>query len=103
MLTAVVSLFACIASAPQQPAPSGPSEFAPPVRMKSGDQYIRTESPGYAAPCWFDVDGDGKKDLAVGQFKKGKIKVYRGLGGGKLGEGTWLQAGGNDAEIPGVW
>ena len=91
---------------PQEPtrsAAKAPTAFAEPVRLKGGDEYIRTEQPGYAAPCWYDVDGDGKPDLAVGQFNDGKIKVYQGLGGGKLGKGEWLQAGGNDAEIPGVW
>ena len=26
-----------------------------------------------------------------------------GPGGGKFATGTWLQAGGKDAEVPGVW
>jgi hypothetical protein len=81
----------------------GAAEFQPPVRLKAGGVPIRVESPGYAAPCWVDVDGDGKKDLVVGQFNKGKIKVYRNLGNGKFAEGVWLQADGKDAEIPGVW
>ena len=79
------------------------AEFAPPVRMKAGDAAVRVESPGYAAPCWADVDGDGQKDLLVGQFSKGKIQVFKNLGGGKLAAGTWLQAEGAPAQIPGVW
>ena len=50
-----------------------------------------------------DVDGDGNKDLLVGQFNKGKIRVYRNVGGGKLTKGEWLKAGRTVAEIPGVW
>ena len=83
-------------------SPQGP-EFAPPVRMKGGDEYVKVEAPGYAAPCWFDVDRDGKKDLVVGQFAGGKMQVFRGLGGGRLGAGKWLEAGGAVAEVPGVW
>jgi hypothetical protein len=78
-------------------------EFAPPVRLEAGGVVIRVEPPGYASPCLADVDGDGKPDLLVGQFNKGKIHFFKGLGGGKFAKGTWLQAGGQAAEVPGVW
>ena len=77
--------------------------FEPPVRLKADGVPVRVESPGYAAPCWADLDGDGKKDLLVGQFHGGKIRVYRNLGDGKLAAGEWLMAGGSVAEVPGVW
>jgi hypothetical protein len=79
------------------------AEFERPVRLKAAGALVRVESPGYAAPCWADVDGDGKKDLLVGQFNKGKIRVFKNLGDGKLAAGAWLQAEGHDAEVPGVW
>jgi len=95
--------------------PQGPGSFAPPVRLRAAavagegdtvataDTYVKTESPGYAAPCWHDVDGDGKKDLVVGQFNDGKLKFYKGKGNGKLAAGEWLKAGGAIAEVPDVW
>jgi hypothetical protein len=49
------------------------------------------------------MDDDGRKDLLVGQFRDGKIRVYRNLGDGKLAAGDWLKADGAPAEIPGVW
>jgi hypothetical protein len=79
------------------------AEFEPPVRLLGGGQPIRVEAPGYAAPCWADVDGDGLDDLLVGQFRGGKITVYRNLGNRKLAEGAWLEAEGAVAEVPGVW
>jgi len=79
------------------------AEFERPVRLKAGGVAVRVESPGYAAPCWADIDGDGNKDLLVGQFNKGKIRVFKNLGAGKLAAGTWLQAEGQVAEVPGVW
>jgi hypothetical protein len=82
---------------------AGSPEFDRPVRLMGGSEYVRVESPGYAAPCWADIDRDGKKDLLVGQFNQGKIKVYKNLGEGKLAAGAWLQAEGNVAEVPGVW
>jgi hypothetical protein len=84
-------------------APSGDAAFESPVRLEAEGVPVRVESPGYAAPCWADLDGDGKKDLLVGQFHQGKIRVYRNLGDGKLAAGEWLQAEGAVAEVPGVW
>ena len=77
--------------------------FEKPARLKAGDQFIRVESPGYAFPCWDDIDGDGKKDLLVGQFKDGKIRVFKGLGGEKFASGEWLKAEGKVAKVPGIW
>lgn len=84
------------------------AEFKEPIMLKGGDDAVRSEAPGYASPCWADIDQDGKKDLLVGQFADGKIKVYRNLGQkalmeGKLGAGEWLQAEGEIAVVPGVW
>src|SRR5262245_22446639 len=85
------------------PLSAGATEFAAPVRMQAGGEPVRVERPGYAAPCWADIDGDGKKDLLVGQFNGGKIRVFKNLGDGKLAAGEFLMAGGKAAEIPGVW
>ena len=80
-----------------------PAEFQPPMRLKADGVPVRVEEPGWACPCWADMDGDGKKDLLVGQFSGGKIRVYKNLGDGKLAAGDWLKADGAVAEIPGVW
>ena len=79
------------------------ADFEPPIRLKVGDAAIRVESPGYAAPCWADLNGDGKKHLLVGQFNKGKIQVFKHQGAEKFAPGNWLQAEGKVAEVPGVW
>jgi hypothetical protein len=78
-------------------------EFEPPKRLMADGVPVRVEEPGWACPCWADMDGDGKKDLVVGQFSSGKIRVYKNLGDGKLAAGDWLKADGALAEIPGVW
>ena len=79
------------------------ADFEKPVRLKAGGAVIAVEEPGFAAPSWADIDGDGKPSLLVGQFNKGKIQVFKHLGGQTFAPSKWLQAGGKDAEIPGVW
>jgi hypothetical protein len=79
------------------------ADFEKPIRLKGGSEFVRVESPGYAAPCWADVDHDGKKDLLVGQFNDGKINVFRNLGDNQLAAGEWLKAGDEVANVPGVW
>lgn len=81
----------------------GAADFEPPVRIKAGGEAVRVESPGFAAPAWADLYGDGKKHLLVGQFRGGKIRVFKNLGQGKFAAGTWLEADGKAAEVPGVW
>ena len=79
------------------------AKFTEPVRLEADGVPIKTESPGYASPCWADMNNDGKSDLLVGQFAQGKIMVYKNLGDGKLASGEWLQAEGSNASVPGVW
>jgi hypothetical protein len=92
-----VPLFCCGSAA------CSATDFQTPVRMKADGVAVRVESPGYAAPCWADIDSDGNKDLLVGQFNDGKIRVFKNLGAEDLAAGDWLQAGGKVAEVPGVW
>jgi hypothetical protein len=82
---------------------SSAADFKPPVRLMAGNAAIRVESPGYAAPCWADINGNGQKSLLVGQFRKGKIQVFKHLNAEKFAPGHWLQAEGETAEVPGVW
>src|SRR5262245_44588864 len=79
------------------------ADFEPPVRLKAGDAAIRVESPGWAAPAWVDLHGDGQMHLLVGQFREGKIQVFQHLAAEKFAPGDWLQAEGEVAEVPGVW
>ena len=104
-MTVLFCALACPAVADDSPAEavSETPQFSAPIRLKGGDAQIQTERPGYASPCWADINGDGEKDLIVGQFSGGKMKIYPNLGDGTLGEGEWLMVGDAPAEVPGVW
>jgi hypothetical protein len=54
--------------------------FDPPVRLKAGDAFIDVgEEIGYAGPQVFDVDGDARLDLVVGNFR-GHFLVFKNIG-----------------------
>lgn len=101
--------FAMAAAAPTPPdapflvAEHASVSFTAPVQLSAGGSVIRTEAPGYAAPAFHDVNGDGIADLVVGQFNGGKMKVYPGKADGTFGAGDWLKADGEVAKVPGVW
>ena len=78
------------------------TEFEDPVRLKAGGKPIQVVSPGYAAPCLADIDGDGKKELLVGQFHGGRISVYKHKEGIEFEKGKLLMAGGKVAEVAGM-
>lgn len=77
--------------------------FKPPVRLAAEGADIQTPVPGYASPAWYDVTGDGRADLVVGQFKDGLMGVYSQNRDGSFAARQWLQAEGVDAKVPGVW
>ncbi len=77
-------------------------EFDKPVRLKAAGMPIDT-AVGHAAPYIDDVDKDGKRDLLVGQFGQGRLKIYLNRGTEKSPRyeaGTWFQAGGKIGSVP---
>lgn len=77
--------------------------FTEPVRLTFEGEPIKVEAPGYASPCFADVDGDGSRELLVGQFSGGKIRVFKNLKDNDFSSSEWLKAGGSVATVPGVW
>ncbi|MFK7822022.1 MAG: hypothetical protein AB8G99_25210 [Planctomycetaceae bacterium] len=77
--------------------------FTDPVRLMFDGKPIQVSAPGYASPCFADIDQDGKRELLVGQFSGGKIRVFRGFDANKFESSEWLKASGKVAEVPGVW
>jgi hypothetical protein len=87
MKAIVLSCAVLAASAPAQ-------VFGEPFRLKAGAGFVDADV-GHAAPYLHDLDGDGKRDLLVGQFGQGKLRIYRNRGTNEkpdYAEHTWLEA-----------
>ena len=69
----------------------GAPRLEQPFLVMAGDKPVLTEKHGLAAPALWDWDGDGKRDLLVGEFETNSgdfpmgadgstIRVYRNIG-----------------------
>jgi hypothetical protein len=100
MLSTYLVSIAAVLAGPGAPAVS--PELAPGVKILAGDKTIDVEV-GHAAPHFADFDGDGVRDLLVGQFGGGKLRIYRNTGDNakpKFGAFNFFQADGKDATVP---
>ena len=77
--------------------------FEAPVKFMADGKAIQLPSPGWAYPVMQDINGDGRDDLVVGQYKDGKMGVYAQQSDGNFTWHDWLQASGDDAIVPGIW
>ena len=72
------------------------------MRLEAGGKPIDTDV-GHAAPLVADFDGDGVKDLLVGQFGDGILWICRNEGTNaapKLTAPVKFKGGGEDARVP---
>ena len=58
---------------------AGEPVLAPGVRLQADGKDIDIEI-GHLVPCVADWNGDGRKDLLLGQFKEGGIRFYPNVG-----------------------
>ncbi len=102
-------------------AETSPAQFEPPVRIEADGEPIDVTT-GHAAPCMHDMDGDGIRDLLVGEFgdgtytgpvhepgtpghewANGRLRIYRNHGDNtapRFKEFEYMQAGGKVAAVP---
>jgi hypothetical protein len=77
-------------------------DLAPPVKILAGGKPINVDI-GHAAPFYADIDGRGVKDLLVGQFQGGKLRIYRNVGTSakpKFEQFTWFLDGREGGTVP---
>ncbi len=72
------------------------------VKLEADDKPIDVEI-GHLVPCVTDWNDDGLKDMIVGQFSGGKIRLYLNQGADnapKFKNFTYLEAGGKQISLP---
>ena len=82
--------------------PSALAAFQEGVRLKANNEAIDVEI-GHLVPCVTDWNSDGKKDLIVGQFASGKIRLYLNSGSDAepaFKDFEFMKAGGAEISLP---
>jgi hypothetical protein len=80
----------------------GQTQFDEPVALEADGQPIVVER-NHAAPFVYDFNGDGVKDLLVGQFLGGKLRIYQNTGTNEapvFGKFVWFGKGRTGSTIP---
>jgi hypothetical protein len=90
-------------TAPDEPKGATTESLSAPTRLAAADGIIDSgRAWGHSGPWVEDVDGDGLRDLVVGDFS-GLFHYYRNRGTNlkpSYAAAVNLQAGGTDAKVP---
>lgn len=81
--------------------PKTAPDLAAPFALTANGKPISVDI-GHAAPFIVDWDGDGKRDLLVGQFGGGSLRIYSNIGTQekpRFGAFKMLQSGGKTASV----
>lgn len=79
-------------------------DLAKPYQLMAGSHPLDVGGIGYAAPFVGDFDNDGRRDLLVGQFREGKLRIFLNHGTNEepeFGEDfVWFQDGADTGRVP---
>lgn len=81
-------------------------ELHPPEQIEASGFAIDIEHSGHAAPFYGDFNEDGLPDLLVGEFFRGRLRVYPNVGGRdepRFEHYVRFEAGGKPVTIPTKW
>lgn len=101
VLAATLALTAIVGCKKSEPAPTGDARLGKGVKLEAAGEPIDVEV-GHLVPRACDWNNDGKKDLIVGQFRDGAIRLYLNQGTDTapvFGEFSLLQAGGKPIRL----
>ena len=102
-LARIASVLACTIIGFARVSADDAAIFHKPVRLQADGADIDTgDAKGHSGPCLADVDGDGLRDLVVGDFS-GKFRFYKNVGSNKepsYAALKYIQAGKADAQVP---
>lgn len=79
------------------------SSLSPPQQVKAAAGAIDIERSGHSAPFYGDLDGDGLKDLLVGEYFEGRVRVYKNVGTNqnpRFDDFDWIRTTGGLAKVP---
>jgi len=103
LATAAAVALPAVAFAAANDAGVAKSQLAAPVRIEAEGGPVDITEIGHAAPFFADVDGDGKRDLMVGQFGGGKLRIYKNVGTDReprFGKYDYMKAGADLGTVP---
>jgi hypothetical protein len=81
----------------------GPGELHKPVPVEAAGKPVDVQRQGHSAPFVGDFDGGGVRDLLVGQFDDGRLRVYRNRGSNerpRFDDHVWFKAGADLGRVP---
>ena len=103
MFQGIIMASLLAAGAPGAPGANVAGDLQLPEQIQAGGQPLDVQRSGHSAPFAGDFDGHGVRDLLVGQYEHGRLRIYRNVGTSaepRFDAHTWLSAGGQTGRVP---
>lgn len=101
-LSLVLAIFVCIQMRCVLGQEISP-ELAAPEHVLASGEPIDVKRTGHSAPFFGDIDGDGLKDLIVGEYFEGRVRVFKNQGtpgNPQFSNFEWISTESGNAKVP---